>query len=118
MRRRLSSSRPSVIGSPEQREVEGHEDGQVQGEPRRADGRDRLRRDLGEEPDALREEEAERRSRCRTYDCTETVARIAAKPANETRRKTSHGPMSDRHMRIRTKILCVQLSKRVRSGLR
>src|SRR5207253_72914 len=34
-----------------------------------------------------------RRSRCRAYDWTETVAKIAANPANETLRKTSRGPM-------------------------
>src|SRR3989442_11025977 len=34
-----------------------------------------------------------RRSRWRAYDCTETVARIAAKPANETLRNTSRGPI-------------------------
>src|SRR2546426_4277644 len=38
-----------------------------------------------------------RRSRWRAYDCTETVARIAAKPANETLRNTSRGPIYPRN---------------------
>src|SRR5207249_4253342 len=33
----------------------------------------------------------------RVYDCTETVARIAANPANETLRNTSRGPICPRN---------------------
>jgi hypothetical protein len=32
-----------------------------------------------------------RGSRCRAYDCTDTVAKIAAKPAKDTLRNTSKG---------------------------
>src|SRR5213593_1500895 len=38
-----------------------------------------------------------RRSRWRAYDWTETVARIAANPANETLRNTSRGPICPRN---------------------
>src|SRR5438093_1476387 len=58
--RRLSSSRPSVIRSPQQGEVQRDEDREVQREPFRTDGRDGHRRHLDEQPEPFDEEDAER----------------------------------------------------------
>src|SRR5439155_21995418 len=59
--RRLSSSRPSGIPSPQESEVEGHEHSEVQREPFAADGRDGPGGNLDDQPDPLDEEDGEGR---------------------------------------------------------